>query len=166
MTKIDKIEELQNILKEDQTNFQARRQLAVLLLDLGYPEEAKQHFLYLSKIFTDDSGIFYNLGITYEKLKDLDKAISAYNKAIELAPEKIDAYYNLGLVFIDKKDTKTQLIVSKPFYRKITTIQMLIFQSDFATLRKGNLTVRSIISNELSNLMMKTFMHISTLAIF
>ena len=35
MSKIDKIDELQNILKEDRTNFQARRQLAVLLLDFG-----------------------------------------------------------------------------------------------------------------------------------
>ena len=103
MSKIDKIDELQNILKEDRTNFQARRQLAVLLLDFGYAEEAKQHLLYLSKIFPDDSGIFYNLGITYEKLKNLDKAEMAYNKAIELAPDEIDAYYNLGLVFIDKK---------------------------------------------------------------
>lgn len=103
MSKIDKIDELQNILKEDQTNFQARRQLAVLLLDFGYAEEAKQHLLYLSKIFPDDSGIFYNLGITYEKLKNLDKAEMAYNKAIELASDEIDAYYNLGLVFIDKK---------------------------------------------------------------
>ena len=88
MSKIDKIEELQNILKDDQTNFQARRKLAVLLLDCGYPEEAKQHFLYLSKIFNDDSGIFYNLGITYEKLKDLDKAEDAYKKAIEYARPK------------------------------------------------------------------------------
>lgn len=103
MSKIDKVEELQNILKEDASNFQARRQLAVLLLDMGYPEEAKQHLLYLSKIFTDDSGIFYNLGITYEKLKDLNSAEKAYNKAIELAPDEIDSYYNLGLVYIDKK---------------------------------------------------------------
>ena len=103
MSKIDKIEELQNLLKEDQTNFQARRELAVLLLDCGYPEEAKKHFLYLSKIFNNDSGIYYNLGITYEKLKNPDKAQEAYIKAISLAPEEVDAYYNLGLVYMDKK---------------------------------------------------------------
>ena len=74
MSNLDKIEELQNILKEDQSNFQARRQLAVLLLDTGFPEEALQHFLYLAKIFPSDSGIFYNLGIVYEKLKNYDKA--------------------------------------------------------------------------------------------
>lgn len=40
MAKIDKIEELQNLLKEDQNNHQARRQLAVLLTDCGFSQEA------------------------------------------------------------------------------------------------------------------------------
>jgi thioredoxin-like negative regulator of GroEL len=48
MSKIDKLEELQNILKSDPNNFQVRREFAVLLLDCNYPEEALQHFLYLS----------------------------------------------------------------------------------------------------------------------
>lgn len=138
MSKLDKIEELQNTLKQDQTNFQARRELAVLLLDCGFPEDAKQHFLYLSKIFNDDSGIFYNLGITYEKLKELNKAEDAYKKAIELAPDEVDAFYNLGLVYIDKKDTKKPLNVLKTFLLKITTIQILIFRLGFATLKKEN----------------------------
>ncbi len=104
MSKLDKIEELQNILKEDPANFQVRRQLAVLLLDTGYPEEALQHFLYLSQIFQQDSGIYYNLGITYEKLKNYDKAENAYLKAFEYAPEEVDSMYNLGLVYIEKKE--------------------------------------------------------------
>ena len=72
MSKIEKIQELQEILQEDNANYQARRQLAVLLLDSGFSEEALQHFLYLSKIFENDSGIFYNLGIVYEKLKNFE----------------------------------------------------------------------------------------------
>ncbi len=104
MSNIDKIEELQNILKEDPSNFQARRQLGVLLLDSGFPSEALSQFKYLTKIFPEDSGIFYNLGITYEKLKDFNKAEQSYLKAIELSPEEIDAQYNLGLVYIDKKE--------------------------------------------------------------
>ena len=45
----------------------------------------------MSKIFNNDSGIYYNLGITYEKLKNPDKAQEAYIKAISLAPEEVDA---------------------------------------------------------------------------
>lgn len=104
MSNIDKIEELQLLLREDKSNFQARRQLGVLLLDNGFTKEALSHFIYLSKIFPEDSGIYYNLGIVYEKLKELDKAENAYLKAIEFSPKEVDAHYNLGLVYIDKKE--------------------------------------------------------------
>jgi tetratricopeptide (TPR) repeat protein len=104
MSKLDKIEELQQLLKEDTTNFQARRQLAVLLMDCGFNEEALRHLLYLSKTFTKDSGIYYNLGIVYEKMKKFDKAKEAYLKAIELEPKSLDAIYNLGLVYVELKE--------------------------------------------------------------
>ena len=103
MSKIDKIEELQNLLREDSQNFQARRQLAVLLTDCGFNDEALKNLIYLSKIFTNDSEIFYNLGIVYEKLKNLKKAKESYEKAIEIEPEAMDAIYNLGLVCTDLK---------------------------------------------------------------
>jgi tetratricopeptide (TPR) repeat protein len=104
MSKLDKIEELQQLLKEDATNFQARRQLAVLLMDCGFNEEALRHLLYLSKTFTDDSGVYYNLGIVYEKMKKFDKAKEAYLKSIEIEPKSLDAIYNLGLVYVELKE--------------------------------------------------------------
>lgn len=104
MSKFDKIEELQGLIKEDSTNYRARRQLAVLLLDCGFNEEALQHLLYLSKMYTNDEGIFYNLGIVYEKLKNFHKAKEAYEKALEIDPESIDAIYNLGLVYTELKE--------------------------------------------------------------
>ena len=107
MSKIDKIEELQNLLREDSQNFQARRQLAVLLTDCGFNEEALKNLIYLSKTFADDSGIFYNLGIVYEKLKNLKKAKESYQKAIEIEPDAIDAIYNLGLVCTDLTEFDT-----------------------------------------------------------
>ena len=104
MSKAERIEELQEILREDNTNLPARRELAVLLLDTGYPKEALAHFIYLSKIITDDSGIFYNLGIACEKLKLYKEAKEAYLKAIELSPAELDATYNLGLVLTELRE--------------------------------------------------------------
>ncbi len=104
MSKLDRIEELQNLIKEDSTNFQARRKLAVLLMDFGFNEEALQHLLYLSKHFPEDDGIFYNLGIVYEKLKDFPKAKESYLKALEISPDSIDSTYNLGLVYTELKE--------------------------------------------------------------
>ena len=98
MSKIDKIEELQNIIKQDSTNSTARRQLAILLVDVGFNEEALQNFLYLLK-HEEDEELYYNLGIVYEKLKNTTKAQESYEKAIKLNPNFDDAIYNLGLVY-------------------------------------------------------------------
>ena len=98
MSKAERIEELQELLREDSANIQLRRELAVLLLDTGFPQEAMMHLVYLTKSIKNDSGIYYNLGIAYEKLKKLNEAKEAYEKAEELSPEELDATYNLGLV--------------------------------------------------------------------
>ena len=104
MSKLDKIEELQNIIKEDSSNFQARRKLAVLLMDSGFNEDPLGHLLYLSKNFSNDDGIFYNLGIVYEKLKKFANAKEAYLKSLEISPDSMDSTYNLGLVYIELKE--------------------------------------------------------------
>jgi len=101
MSDIVKIEKLQQVLRADASNFQARRQLAMLLLDNGYTKEALAHFLHLAEVFKDDSELYYNMGIVYEKLKDLKNAKVSYEKAVELAPHDVDAYYNLGLVYTE-----------------------------------------------------------------
>ena len=104
MSKLDKIEELQNLIKKDPHDFQLRRELAVLLIDCGYNDEALKNLLYLSSKYTDDVGIFYNLGIVYEKLKNFSKAKDAYLKAISIDNKFYDAIYNLGLVYSELKE--------------------------------------------------------------
>lgn len=65
------IETLQSILKSDPSNFQARRELSILLVNNGFNEEAEGNLEYLLKYFPDDAEILYNLGIVYEKLKKI-----------------------------------------------------------------------------------------------
>ena len=105
MSKLDKIEELQGLIKEDSSNFQARRELAVLLMDCGFNEEALQHLLYLSKMFSYDDGIYYNLGIVYEKMKKIPKSErKPMKKTVEIEPDAMDAVYNLGLVYTELQE--------------------------------------------------------------
>ena len=101
---LQEIEELQAILREDSSNFQARRRLAVVLLDKGFNEEALKQFQFLISIFPNDAGLYYNKGIVHEKMRDSAKAEQAYLKAIELSPDDTDFYYNLGLVYIDMRE--------------------------------------------------------------
>lgn len=96
------IEKLQELLQSDPSNFQARRELSILLADRGFNEEALSNLEYLTKYFPEDAELQYNLGILYEKLKNFDKAETAYKKAIEISPQE-DFYYNLGEVLVSEK---------------------------------------------------------------
>lgn len=95
----NEIEKLQERLKKDPSNFQARRELSVLLADKGFNEEALSNLQYLTRYFPEDAELQYNLGIIYEKLKDFDNAKLAYKAAINLSPQE-DFYYNLGEVLV------------------------------------------------------------------
>lgn len=94
------IENLQEILKHDPSNFQARRELSVLLADNGFNEEALANLKYLEKYFPEDADIAYNIGIIYEKLKDFQNAETAYQQAVSISPQA-DFYYNLGEVLVN-----------------------------------------------------------------
>jgi tetratricopeptide (TPR) repeat protein len=59
--------------------------------------------LYLEKIDSNDAAAYNNRGIAYRRLKQYERAIHDYNKAIELNPEFAGAYYNRGLAYYDLK---------------------------------------------------------------
>ena len=93
------IEKLQAVLKEDPSNFQARRELSILLSKEGFNEEALSNLEFLIKYFPEDADIFYNIGILHEKLKNFREAEKSYKKAIKISPQE-DFYYNLGEVLV------------------------------------------------------------------
>ena len=104
MDKFEKIHELRDIVKADSQNFQAIRELSVLLLDVGLNEEALKYLLDLVNVFKDDDPrLYYNLGITWEKLNNLKMAEKNYLKAIELNENETDFNYNLGLLYLSQK---------------------------------------------------------------
>ena len=59
----ERIAELQQIIHNDPTNFQAMRELACVLMDIGENESALKALLYLVKIFPDEAKLHYNMGI-------------------------------------------------------------------------------------------------------
>ncbi|BAY79561.1 TPR repeat-containing protein (plasmid) [Nostoc linckia NIES-25] len=69
-------------------------------------QDAKTHNL-LGYIFKRqkklDATAYYNLGIALSYQKKLDKAVAAYEKAIQLNPNYADAYNNLGIALSYQK---------------------------------------------------------------
>ena len=97
------INNLQKILKTQPDNFQARRQLAMILLEEGFNEEAITNLKFLLKTFPENHEMWFNLGIAYEKIKQKEKAVEAYRHAVSLSAQE-DYCYNLGSVLLELKN--------------------------------------------------------------
>ena len=68
----------------------------------------------------DNGKLAYNLGNTYFKLGDHDKAIKAYEEALVSLSEKekIDAYYNLGTAHLNRNNVEQALIAYKEVLKR------------------------------------------------
>lgn len=53
-----------------------------------------------------DAEIHYHLGLIYSRKKNVNFAIDAYSKSIELGPEMPDAYFRLALILDGQKNHK------------------------------------------------------------
>lgn len=69
---------------------------------------------------SSDAKLEYNQGVDYYKIGQYDKSMASFRRAIELDPNYIDAYYNLGsiLQYLNRDDAALavfkQIIVRKP----------------------------------------------------
>lgn len=48
--------------------------------------------------------VYYNLGLSYQSIKNYDKAASSYRKFLELNPNDYDGIYNIALVYFAKEN--------------------------------------------------------------
>jgi hypothetical protein len=51
-----------------------------------------------------DPMLYYILGLYLHNIKDLDRAIDAYNDALTLGASSAEFHYNMGLLMVDRKD--------------------------------------------------------------
>ena len=61
----------------------------------------------LVKEVEDNPKVYYLLGIAYEGLEEIDKAIEALQKAVELDPDEIRYHQHLGFLNVRKDDHQT-----------------------------------------------------------
>jgi tetratricopeptide (TPR) repeat protein len=83
-------------------------------------DSAVNEFLSANSIITDspvDSPIIeFNLGVSYSYI-DTDRAIKHFQKAIALKPDFSEAYYNLGVLYCNKKQwQKGKGVIQKAIY--------------------------------------------------
>ena len=79
------------------------------------------------------SRAYYGRGSAYDKLKQTDKAVADYSKAIELNPNFAQARYNRGILYNQKGNFAeaiadyTQAITNKPDYKDVYTSRGLSY---------------------------------------
>lgn len=78
---------------------------ADLYYNMGDMKKYSEIMSEISEKSPDDPIIFYNLGVSTEKLEDYDKAKEFYQKAIEIDPKMANAYNNIASIIL-KEDRK------------------------------------------------------------
>ncbi len=98
------LRELENIVAEHPTEYQARVFLTHMLMGLQQPEKALR--LQLEALERDpyNARIHYEIGTLYLELDQLDDARDALNRSIEIEPNQPNAYLRLAMVSLQTGD--------------------------------------------------------------
>lgn len=81
-------------------------------LDPVYLFSAREVIIDVIELAPTDAKLYYNLGLTYARIGELDKAVETLEKTVELKPNYRNARLALGLLYADQgeiKKAKTEL---------------------------------------------------------
>lgn len=81
---------------------------ANLYYNMGDIKKYNEIMSEVAKQNPNDPIVFYNLGVSAERLEDVDKAKNYYEKAIELDPEMANAYNNIASLILSEDQKITE----------------------------------------------------------
>lgn len=73
-----------------------------LLIQTGQAETAKAGLLELLETEPENANLWFNLGYLNEDMGNMEEALRAYKKSIEVNPEYFDAVYNLAVYYFNQ----------------------------------------------------------------
>ena len=128
LKKEEKFEEALNILKSlnqsKKHSDEIKNLLIKTLFDYGNHlndewicdyERAIEVFKEIIQLDHNNYRAWYNLGISYSNLNKTEDALSAYNKALQIKPDYMYCYYNIGLLYEIQKEN---LEIALQYYEK------------------------------------------------
>ena len=95
-------------------------------------DDAIENYKKSISINSQESSIFYNLGLCYKSTTNYDNAIIIFKKAIEINKKFVDAYYELGeTLFMKQSFDEAKIIFEallkiKPDYARKDKIDSMI----------------------------------------
>ncbi len=96
----EKIEELRQALRLDETQSAARFKLALAIAALGQHQEAIHHYRKTIQFQEDHPAAAYFLGLSYYLMHRYQEAILPLKKHSRRHPDAPEAYYALGLTYL------------------------------------------------------------------
>lgn len=103
----DALATLDHVLSEDAMNGLARASLGYVCLKKGLHREAHEHLTRASRQASDPKAALYGwfyLGMHHSDQRDIVEAEHCFGKTIALAPNFIEAYYELGRAYFRTGD--------------------------------------------------------------
>ena len=87
--------------------------------------------------------LYFARGTVYENLKNEDKAVADYKKAIEIKPDYYDAHFNLGAYFFNKGAEKINEANGLPYNetKKFEAMKLeakKLFETSIPSIEKAN----------------------------
>lgn len=134
------IEIYKKIISFDNNFFEAHFNLAMTFYESSNYKDAIEMFNRPILIRSNDPNCFYYLGNSYAIIDDIDQAIISYIKSLEIDPQKIDAYMNLGLCLTNRK-------IHSP-HPKLRKIMLRFLSEDYFNPNSFSIPTISIINNE------------------
>ncbi len=107
-------------IKANPNSLEAKRNLGLLLLNSNRFEEAKSIFEKALETCPECPQIYNDLGETLRRMNYLEQAESFFDKAITLDSKYALAYYNLGLIQLEKENEEKAIYYFEE-YTKYTT---------------------------------------------
>ncbi len=106
-------------------------------------EKAVAEFKEVVKTDGKNQQAYFYLGKSHQALNKTDEAIGAYKKAIEIKPDYAEANYELGSIYLNKKDYEAALpFIEKAAKIKYTSTDYLIALGDnYRELKRCNYAV-------------------------
>ena len=96
--------------------------LVVLVILAGIVLVTSKNYIILQ---TDSAMAYFNRGLVYANKEDFDRAISDWDKAIQLDPNFSAVYYNRGIAYANRGETQNAIADFKKILELCSADEML-----------------------------------------
>lgn len=98
LNKLNEINKLEEVVKNNPTNHEALLNLAHMQNDNGFYDKAVEKYEQYLKLHPENADVIVDLGVCYFELKKYNKSISVIESALKINPTHQIAHFNLGIV--------------------------------------------------------------------